>query len=98
MPDGTQGVYTQVENWNQFNPSEITLHMRKQACVWDSSNPFLRTTGTARDLFIKHVGSEAFFEDLRTKGANINLESWITKWRAEATAFRNRTRPYQLYS
>jgi uncharacterized protein YbbC (DUF1343 family) len=98
MPDGTQGVYTQVENWNQFNPCEISLYMMRQACIWDSSNPFAHTTGNTRDLFIKHVGSEAFFEDLRTKGANINLESWINKWRADAGAFRNRTRPYQLYS
>ena len=98
MSDGTQGVYTQVENWNQFNPCEISLHMMKQACIWDPSNPFTRTTGTARELFIKHVGSEAFFEELRTKGAAINLEAWISKWRAEASAFRARTRAYQLYS
>lgn len=98
MSDGTQGVYTQVQNWNQLNPCEISLHMMKQACIWDSTNPFSRTTGNARDLFIKHVGSEAFFEDLRTQGANINLEAWINKWKADANAFRNRTRSYQLYS
>jgi len=98
MPDGTQGVYTQIENWNQFNPCEISLYMMKQSCIWDSSNPFARTNGTTRDLFIKHVGSEAFFEELRTKGANINLESWINKWRSDAGSFRVRTRPYQLYS
>ena len=98
MPDGTQGVYTQIENWNQFNPCEISLYMMKQSCIWDSSNPFARTNGTTRDLFIKHIGSEAFFEELRTKGANINLESWINKWRSDAGSFRVRTRPYQLYS
>ena len=98
MPDGTQGVYTQIENWNQFNPCEISLYMMKQSCIWDSSNPFARTNGTTRDLFIKHVGSEAFFEELRTKGANINLESWMNKWRSDAGSFRVRTRPYQLYS
>jgi len=98
MPDGTQGVHTQVENWNQLYPCELSLHMMKQACIWDASNPFARTTGTARELFIKHVGSEAFFEELRTKGANINLEVWISKWRAEANAFRARTRSYQLYN
>ena len=98
MPDGTQGVYTQIENWDQFNPCEISLYMMKQSCLWDSSNPFARTNGTTRDLFIKHVGSEAFFEDLKTNGANINLEAWINKWRAEAGNFRTRTRPYYLYS
>jgi hypothetical protein len=72
--------------------------MMKQSCIWDSSNPFARVNGTTRDLFIKHVGSEAFFEELRTKGANINLEFWINKWRADASAFRARTRSYQLYS
>ena len=98
MSDGTQGVYTQVENWSQLDPCEISLHMMKQSCIWDPTNPFSRTTGNARDLFIKHVGSEAFFEDLRTLGANINLEAWINKWRVEANAFRLRTRPYQLYN
>ena len=98
MPDGTQGVYTQVENWNQLNPCEISLHMMKQSCVWDSANPFARVNSTTRDLFIKHVGSESFFEELRTKGANINLEAWINKWRADARAFRLRTQPFHLYS
>lgn len=97
MSDGTQGVYTKITDWSIISVSEISLRMIKQTCLWESTNPFASATKTQRDLFIKHLGSEAFFEDLRTNGSNINLESWMSRWRTEANNFRSRTVAFRLY-
>ena len=98
LADGTQGVYTTVSDWARFKPCAISLHMMRQSCVWDPSNPFARATGTQRDLFIKHTGSEAFFEELRTRGARVDLPRWMARWDADAAAFRARTAPFRLYA
>ena len=98
LADGTQGVYTTVSDWARFKPCALSLHMMRQSCLWDSSNPFARATGTQRDLFIKHTGSEAFFEELRQKGARVELARWQAKWDADAASFRARTVPYRLYA
>lgn len=98
MPDGTQGVYTTITDWAKFRPTALSLHMIRQACVWDANNPFARTPKNERDLFIKHTGSEAFFEELRMKGAAVDLPRWQAQWQTEAEAFRARTAPFRLYA
>ncbi len=98
MSDGTQGVYTQVSDWNKLKPSALSLYMMRQCCAWSATNPFAKATNTERDLFIKHVGSEALYEELKTKGAAIDVGAWLAKWDAQSAAFRTRTAPFRLYS
>ena len=97
LADGTQGVYLSVGDWVKLRPTAISLHMLRQACVW-SSNPFAGLTGSKRELFIKHLGSEAFFEELRTQGARIDLGRWMQRWDGDAAAFRARTASFRLYA
>ena len=97
LADGTQGVYLGVGDWPKLRPTAISLHMLRQACVW-APNPFAGVTGSKRDLFIKHLGSEAFFEELRTQGAKIDLARWMARWDGDAAAFRARTAPFRLYA
>jgi len=98
MPDGTQGVYLAVSDWGKLRPTAISLHMMQQAALWDTNNPFARVSKTERDLFIKHVGSEAFFEELRLRGGKIDLGRWMAQWNADAEAFRARTSAHRLYA
>lgn len=98
MPDGTQGVYLAVNDWGKLLPTAISLHMMQQAALWDTNNPFARVTKTERDLFIKHVGSEAFFEELRLRGSKVDLGRWMAQWNADAEAFRARTSAHRLYA
>ena len=98
MPDGTQGVYLAVNDWGKLRPTAISLHMMQQAALWDPNNPFARVTKTERDLFIKHVGSEAFFEELRLRGGKVDLGRWMAQWNADAEAFRARTSAHRLYA
>ena len=97
MVDGTQGVYLSVGDWPKLRPTAISLHMLRQACVW-APNPFASLTGSKRELFIKHLGSEAFFEELRTQGAKIDLARWMQRWDGDAAAFRARTSAFRLYA
>jgi uncharacterized protein YbbC (DUF1343 family) len=95
--DGTQGVYLAVGDWRTLRPTAISLHMLRQACVW-APNPFVGLSAGKRELFIKHLGSEAFFDELRTQGARIDLARWMKRWDGDAAAFRARTAPYRLYA
>ena len=97
LADGTQGVYLGVGDWPKLRPVAISLHMLRQACVW-APNPFAALTAAKRELFLKHLGSEAFFEDLRTQGARIDLARWMARWDGDAAAFRARTAPFRLYA
>ena len=97
MADGTQGVYLAVGDWPKLRPTAISLHMLRQACVW-APNPFASLSTGKRELFIKHLGSEAFFDELRTQGARIDLARWLMRWDGDAAAFRARTAPFRLYA
>jgi len=98
MPDGTQGVYLAVNDWGKLRPTALSLHMMQQAALWDTNNPFARVSKTERDLFIKHVGSEAFFEELRLRGGKVDLGRWMAQWDVDAEAFRARTSTHRLYT
>ena len=95
--DGTQGVYLAVGDWPKLRPTAISLFMLRQACVW-APNPFGGLSTGKRELFIKHLGSEAFFDELRTQGARIDLARWMKRWDGDAAAFRARTAPFRLYA
>lgn len=95
--DGTQGVYLAVGDWPQLRPTAISLFMLRQACAW-APNPFVGLSTGKRELFIKHLGSEAFFDELRTQGARIDLVRWMKRWDGDAAAFRARTAPFRLYA
>jgi uncharacterized protein YbbC (DUF1343 family) len=95
--DGTQGVYLAVGDWPKLRPTAISLFMLRQACVW-APNPFVGLSTGKRELFIKHLGSEAFFDELRTQGARIDLARWMKRWDGDAAAFRARTAPFFLYA
>ena len=95
--DGTQGVYLAVGDWAKLRPTAISLFMLRQACVW-APNPFVGLSTGKRELFIKHLGSEAFFDELRKQGARIDLARWMKRWDGDAAAFRARTAPFRFYA
>jgi uncharacterized protein YbbC (DUF1343 family) len=94
--DGTQGVYLAVGDWPKLRPTAISLFMLRQACAW-APNPFAGLSTGKRELFIKHLGSEAFFDELRTQGTRIDLARWMKRWDGDAASFRARTAPFYLY-
>ncbi len=91
------GAYLAVANWDALAPCEISFHMMRQVCVWSGSNPFAKLAVNERDLFIKHVGSEAFFKALAREGAKLDVRAWCGLWRRQAQVFAERMRRHRLY-
>lgn len=98
MGDGTQGAYLAVGDWQKFRPVRISSFMLRQTCAWLSTGFFAQHTRNDRDLFIKHFGSEAFYEELRVRGASVDLARWFAQWDAQAESFRTRTAPFRIYA
>lgn len=93
-----EGAYLAISNWNALRPCEISFHMMRQACVWSGGNPFATLKKNERELFIKHVGSESFFNALARDGAQINIRGWYNLWEKQARLFQTRIKKYWLYA
>lgn len=99
LGDGSaRGALLAVTDWRIFRPTELSFHMMRQCCIWEKSNPFAALRGSARELFLKHVGDEKFFDELCAKGARIDVKSWCSRWEARAAEFRRSVAKYRLYS
>lgn len=98
MPDGGQGVYLEIVNNRTLRPTEISFHMMRLACAWSGKNPFAAASPNSALLFNKHVGSKAWFNEIRTKGARADVMRFVLQWRKDAAAFKASCKPFYLYS
>lgn len=98
MPDGGQGVYLEIVNKRTLRPTEISFHMMRIACAWSRKNPFAAATPGEALLFNKHVGSKAWFNEIKTKGAKADVMRFILQWRKDAAAFKASSKPFYLYN
>lgn len=98
-PDGKprEGVYVDVVNWNAWRPTELSFHLMRLACVYDPPNPFQKITSTQMRSFNIHVGSTAWWNELKRDGARVNVEGNIAAWRRDALAYQQLTRQYWIY-
>ena len=92
------GVYIIVKDWSKFRPTELSFHMMKLCCEWESTNPFSKIKKHEANLFNKHVGSTAWWNELLTKGKNLRLEAFLQKWRQDALQFKSSCQNYLLYN
>ncbi|HXA14752.1 MAG TPA: DUF1343 domain-containing protein [Opitutaceae bacterium] len=90
----TTGVYAEVTDWNDWQPTELNFYLMRMACKLGPRNPFL--TGDASG-FLHHMGSTAFLEALRRDGAKVNLEAFLADWRAHDAIYQEQSRRYWLY-
>ncbi|MDR2429471.1 MAG: DUF1343 domain-containing protein [Puniceicoccales bacterium] len=97
LHDGTEGVYLFITHWDTLRPTEISFHMMQLACLWGRPNPFANATPSEKDLFNKHTGSEAFFNDLCKRGATTDITAWLDRWTRDAQAFQKWSRQFWLY-
>jgi uncharacterized protein YbbC (DUF1343 family) len=98
-PDGKprEGVYVDVVDWNAWRPTELSFHLMRLACVYDPPNPFQKITPVQMRSFNIHVGSTAWWNQLKRDGARVNVEANIAAWRTQALAYQQLTRKYWLY-
>ena len=81
-----EGVYVSVNDWNRVRPTEISFHMMRLSAAWAPANPFLSVDNP--DLFNKHVGSTAWWDEIRQRGASARVEQFVDQWSARADRFQ----------
>ena len=90
------GVYVSVTNWNRARPTELSFHMMQLAAVWSSSNPFIASKNPA--LFNKHVGSTAWWEEIRQRGAQARVDVFVQQWAQQAKSFQQKAKRFWIYN
>ena len=93
----TTGVFVEVTDWADWNPTELSFHMMRLACRYDPPNPFAKLTDPQMRSFNIHVGSQAFGNALRMEGARIDVEGWLRRWREQARNYQADTKRFWLY-
>jgi uncharacterized protein YbbC (DUF1343 family) len=91
------GLYVEVDDWDEWRPTELSFYMMKLACKFQARNPFATATPSEIGLFLKLSGSTAFFNDIAAHGSHVNVAAYIREWQAEDEAFREHSRRYWLY-
>ncbi len=92
-----EGLYLRITDWAQWNPCELNFHLMRLACALEKENPFATAKRSEAELFIKHMGSEAFFNAIARDGVNIDLDPWLAQWRQQAAIYQQQSRRYWLY-
>ena len=90
------GVYVSVTNWSQARPTELSFHMMQLAAVWSPSNPFIASKNPA--LFNKHVGSTAWWEEIRQRGAQARVDVFVEQWAQQAKSFQQKAKRFWIYN
>jgi uncharacterized protein YbbC (DUF1343 family) len=93
----TTGVFVEVTDWADWNPTELSFHMMKLACRYEPPNPFAKLTDSQLRSFNIHVGSQAWANALRAEGARIDVNAWVARWREQSRVFQQATKQFWLY-
>lgn len=89
------GVYVSVVDWSRVRPTELSFHMMQLAATWSSSNPFAASKNPT--LFNKHVGSTAWWDEIKQRGAQARVNAFVTQWALQAQNFQNEAKRFWLY-
>ena len=89
------GVYVSVTNWKRVRPTELSFHMMQLAAAWSSNNPFADSKNPS--LFNKHVGSTAWWNEIRQRGAQARVKAFVQQWAKQATSFQQKAKRFWIY-
>jgi len=90
-----EGVYVNVSNWNLVRPTELSFHMMQLAAKWSAQNPF--TSVKNPSLFNKHVGSTAWWNEIRSRGAQARVDAFVARWSQQAKTFQSQAKRFWIY-
>jgi len=91
------GVYTEVPDYDEWQPCDLNFWLMRLACKLEPKNPFKTLTPAKRREFLIHVGSAAFLSDIAANGARVDLEGWLKKWREQAKIYQEQSKRFWLY-
>ena len=72
--------------------------MMQLDCRYAPRNPFAAAPTSVVQSFLRHMGSTGFYNDVRTKGAAVDVAAWIRLWEVQDRAFQERSKRYWLYN
>lgn len=92
-----EGAYVQVFNWETLRPTALSFHMMPLACKLQQQNPYASATAARISLFNKHVGSQAWWTEISTKGADADARGFIERWQSRSDKFRVWSATHHIY-
>lgn len=91
------GVFVEVADWDDWNPTELSFHLMRLACRYNPPNPFAKLDETTTRSFNIHVGSRAWMTALKRDGAKVDVEGFLRDWRERAKVYQQQSKRYWLY-
>jgi uncharacterized protein YbbC (DUF1343 family) len=91
------GLYIEITDWDAWQPTELNFYLMRLACQLSPRNPFATATKEEVGLFLKLMGSTAFFNDLAAHGARVDVDAYVREWRTKAAVYQQESRKYWLY-
>jgi len=91
------GLLIQITDYDAWRPCDLNFWMMKLACRYAPQNPFAPVRGRDASGFLRHLGSQAFYDDLAAQGARVDVEKWIRQWREQARVYQEQSKRYWLY-
>ncbi len=91
------GIYVEVNDWDDWNPTELSFHLMRLAARYNSKNPFAAADAAQARSFNIHTGSLQWWEALKRDGARVDVEGFQRKWRQEARLFQQMSQRFWLY-
>jgi uncharacterized protein YbbC (DUF1343 family) len=92
------GVFVEVSDWDDWNPTELSFHMMRLACRYSPPNPFAKMSAANDRTFNIHVGSAAWLAALKRDGAKVDVEGFVRDWKEKAKVYQQQTKKYWLYN
>ncbi|MEM9226984.1 MAG: exo-beta-N-acetylmuramidase NamZ domain-containing protein, partial [Verrucomicrobiota bacterium] len=92
-----QGVYVVVNDWEKLKPTALSFYLMRLAASWGDENPFAAASKGKARLFNIHVGSQAWWEELTTRGKRARVETFLKEWDARAKEYQRWSKHYWLY-
>ena len=95
-------LFIEITDWDAWNPTELNFSLMKLACKYDPRNPFAMAARTAAGrnelhLFLNLMGSTAFYNDLIEHGARVDVDAYLSDWRAKDKVYQQLRRRYWIY-
>lgn len=92
-----EGVYVQVSNWASLSPTSLSFLMMSLACKLEGRNPYQVASKNRINLFNKHVGSNAWWKEISTRGSRANVENYLARWKSDSADFKSWASQYWIY-
>lgn len=92
------GLFIEITDWDDWRPTELNFWLMKLTCKLDPKNPFAAAKLDQKSIFVRLLGSQAFVNDLVTKGKNVDVAAWLQTWREQARNYQQQSKKYWLYN